>query len=73
MMEMENEYKFLEGKNVKIRKKDGFVKVGELISINNVFVVLKFYSGKIEIIPFSEIEKITEIERENKKGENGRI
>ncbi len=63
MEEAQNEYAFLRGKDVKVKKTDGFVKIGHLIDINQTFIVLQYYDGRVEIIPVREIEGIVEIVR----------
>jgi hypothetical protein len=58
----------LKGKNVKVKKKDGFVKIGQLVDINQSFLILQYFDGRIEIIPLGEIAAVVEIERGDEDG-----
>jgi hypothetical protein len=50
----------LKGKNVVLRKKDGYVRYGLLLEITERFVVLKYKDGKEEIIGFEAVDSIRE-------------
>ncbi len=53
------------GKNVVVYKKDSFIKTGHVISVDKIFLTLRFKgSGSIQAIPLGEVDHLKIIENE---------
>ena len=62
---MEREYlKLFLNKDVKILKKDGYWKFGELIGYDDVFISLKYLNGNIILIRIDDISSIEVLEND---------